>query len=86
VSDTYTDLLAALVGAPALPGVRCRGRSHLFDERGADESAETAAARHEQAIGLCRLCPSLASCEQWFHDLPESQRPPGVVAARVRSA
>lgn len=86
MSDQLHDLLASLVGAPALPGARCRGRHHLFDERGPDESAETATARHQQALGLCRLCPALASCQQWFGGLPKSQRPPGVIAGAVRTA
>ena len=83
MSATPADLFAALIGAPALPGARCRGRHHLFDEPSADEPADVAAQRHKQALGLCRDCPALASCEQWFDGLTPSKRPPGVVAGRV---
>lgn len=83
MSHTPADLFAAILGAPALPGARCRGRHHLFDEPSHGEAADVAAQRHTQALSLCRDCPALASCEQWFDDLPQSKRPPGVVAGRV---
>lgn len=82
-ADQLTNLLSALVGAPALPGARCRGRSALFDEQGKDEAPETTEQRHQQALGLCRLCPALASCQTWFDTLKPSWRPPGVVAGRL---
>lgn len=80
MSQQLDTLLAAVGAAPALPGARCRGRHHLFDEQGAHEAPETAAERHQQALGLCRLCPALASCQTWFDTLTPSNRPPGVVA------
>lgn len=82
MSNTMHDLLAALAGAPSLPGARCRG-SALFDERGHDETEDIAAQRHLQAIGLCRLCPSLGPCRQWVDSLPKAKRPSGVVAGRA---
>lgn len=75
-------LLSALRGIPRLPGARCRGKSHLFDEAGRDEDPEAVDQRHTQALGLCRNCAALASCDQWFVSLPRNQRPPGVVAGR----
>ncbi|ORV21339.1 hypothetical protein AWB98_27850 [Mycolicibacterium conceptionense] len=82
-ADQLTALLAAVGAAPALPGARCRGRHHLFDEQGMHEAPETADERHQQALGLCRLCPALASCTEWFNTLKPSRRPPGVVAGRI---
>lgn len=84
MSAIPADLFAALGLAPALPGARCRGKPHLFDEAAADESDDVVTQRHSQALGLCRLCPSLASCERWFDELPKGKRPPGVVAGRVQ--
>ena len=78
-------LLAAVGAAPALPGARCRGRHHLFDVAGTHEAPETTAERHQQAIGLCRLCPSLAGCTTWFTSLPAIRRPKGVVAGQLNT-
>lgn len=78
-------LLSALGGAPALPGARCRHRSHLFDERGGDEPEDVAEQRHQQALGLCKVCPALAGCSEWFDALPARKRPTGVVAGIVNS-
>jgi len=86
MSDTLDDLLGAIGVAAPLPGARCRGRHRLFDEAGKHEPTETVAARHAQAIGLCRLCPALASCQRWYDSLPAHKRPAGVVAGRVRGA
>lgn len=83
MSDTLESLLAILGAAPALPGARCRGRHHLFDDAARDEPAEVVEQRHHQALGLCRGCPALASCQLWFDGLPPRQRPPGVVAGRL---
>ncbi len=85
MSLTPHDLFAVIGLAPALPGARCRGKHHLFDapselER---EPSEITAARHAQAIQLCRGCTALASCSTWFDSLPRSKRPHGVVAGRV---
>jgi WhiB family redox-sensing transcriptional regulator len=76
-------LLAALVGAPALPGARCRGRHHLFDQAARGENPDTVNTRHAQALGLCARCPSLSRCKDWFNALPARERPFGVVAGRV---
>ena len=85
MSNNPHDLFAALGLAPALPGARCRGKHHLFDappelDR---EDADTTAARHAQAIELCRGCIALASCNTWFDSLPPSKRPHGVIAGRI---
>ena len=77
------DLLAGLAGAPALPGARCRGRSHLFDEANSDESADIVAARHRQALDLCGRCPSRQRCGDWLLTLTPAKRPTGVVAGRI---
>ncbi|OWL97005.1 hypothetical protein B7435_26835 [Mycolicibacterium peregrinum] len=86
MSDTLHSLLEAVGAAPALPGARCRGRHHLFDEAGKHEAPETAAQRHAQAVGLCTHCTALTSCQQWFDALPRSKRPPGVVAGKIPRA
>lgn len=83
MSDTLQSLLEAVGAAPALPGARCRGRHHLFDPATAHEDPDTTTQRHTQAIGLCRLCPALALCTEWFDNLKPSRRPPGVVAGRA---
>lgn len=75
-------LLGQLVGAPALPGARCRGRHHLFDVAEHGEAASTVLARHTQALGLCEHCPALDRCQSWLESLPDAQRPHGVVAGR----
>lgn len=76
-------LLAALAGAPALPGARCRGKHHLFDPTAPGENSDVAAQRHAQALGLCSNCPALTRCEDWHDALPRTKRPDGVVAGRV---
>ncbi len=83
-ADQLAAILAAVGAAPALPGARCRGRHHLFDEATPDEDPDTVAYRHDHALRLCRSCTALASCEQWFESLPRSQRPSGVIAGQVR--
>lgn len=80
------DVLLAVIGAaPALPGARCRGRSHLFDGGPAGEDDEIRAARIEQALGVCHRCPALTDCRRWHDALPVSRRPVGVVAGRVNT-
>jgi WhiB family redox-sensing transcriptional regulator len=86
VSNTWTDLLAAVGVAPALPGARCRGKHHLYDDAEKNEAAEVVAQRHAQALQLCSGCTALASCATWFESLPPSRRPPGVVAGRLSAA
>lgn len=75
--------LLLAVGAPALPGARCRGRAHLFDEPEPGEPAELVEQRHAQALGLCQHCSALTACAAWFDTLPPRQRPAGVVAGRI---
>lgn len=82
-ADQLSALLAAVGAAPALPGARCRGKHHLFDEAGKNEAPETVDQRHTQALGLCHHCTALASCQTWFDTLKPSRRPHGVVAGRV---
>ena len=79
---TIVGLLLA-VGAPALPGARCRGRAHLFDEPEPGEPAELVEQRHAQALGLCQHCPSVTACAAWFDALPPRQRPGGVIAGHI---
>jgi hypothetical protein len=79
-------LLAAVRAAPALPGARCRGRHHLFDEAAPGEDEDTVDQRHAQALQLCAACPALTRCADWFDSLPRSQRPTGVVAGRLNIA
>lgn len=78
-------LLGALFGIPALPGARCRGRPHLFDEARPDEAPEVAAQRHAQALTLCADCPSLIPCVAYVENLPPSKRPLGVTAGKIRT-
>jgi len=79
-AETWSGFLGALAGAPALPGARCRGRHHLFDEQRPDEDDGTAAARHAQALALCNRCPALDPCQSWFASLPPRKRPTGIIA------
>ena len=76
--------LVAAVGCPALPGARCRGKPHLFDEAAPDEALEVVDQRHRQALALCQRCPSLDHCKAWFEGLRPSQRPAGVVGGEIR--
>ena len=80
------ELFGALSGIPALPGARCIGRWALFDAREEREDPTVVRDRHEQALGLCRLCPALADCTAWFESLPRGKRPQGVIAGRVYPA
>lgn len=77
------ELFGALTAIPALPGARCRGRWDLFDPREDREDPTVVRDRHEQALGLCRCCPALADCSEWFDSLPRAKRPQGVIAGRV---
>lgn len=77
------DLFGALFGAPALPGAKCRGRPHLFDEPAEYEPHAIVAQRHTQALALCVRCPSLDPCRAWFDRLKPRERPRGVIAGIV---
>lgn len=79
----WETLVGALVGAPLLPGARCRGRHHLFDEAGPGEADEVVAARHAQALALCGGCPALQPCRAWFDRLKPRERPGGVIAGKL---
>lgn len=76
-------LLASLAGVPTLPGARCRGRHHLFDDGRQGEDIDVVNTRHSQALQLCAGCPALERCADWLETLSPSQRPLGVVAGRV---
>lgn len=78
-------LLGALLGAPALPGAKCRRRHRLFDEPATGEPAEVVRQRHAQALHLCSVCPARQPCADWFERLPMRKRPFGVIAGRVRA-
>lgn len=83
------DTLLAELATPVLPGARCRGRHELFDAaigdspRGPQDERDYA---REAAARICRQCPALASCREWFESLPHEQRPLGVTAAVVVNA
>jgi len=78
-------LLGAL-HAPELAGAACVGRARLFDPPAEREPAADVAFRRRQAVALCRACTALASCQQWFNDLPRAKRPSGVVAGQITPA
>ena len=82
----FDSLLAAIAGAPALVGARCRGKSHLFDEAQPGEHPEVVAQRHNQALGLCGRCEAADRCREYFDSLPRRKQPPGVIAGRVNSS
>lgn len=69
------NLFDQLGGVASLAGARCRGRHALFDEAEPHEPPERVDQRHAQALALCRDCPALASCQQWFAGLKPTQKP-----------
>ena len=76
-------LLAGLaLGVPALPDASCRG-STLWDPAAEDENRDEVAYRLSRALVICRGCPCLTECRQWFDGLPKYDRPSGVVAGRL---
>lgn len=76
-------LLGSLLGAPVLPGAKCRGRSAVFDPARPREHEDAVAQRHLQALLLCDTCPARLPCEQWLNSLTPARRPAGVVAGRI---
>jgi hypothetical protein len=74
--STIDDLMAALAGAPRLPGALCRGEADLFDQY--DDPATV-----DYCVDVCASCPARADCERWLDSLRPSQRPHGVIAGRV---
>ena len=81
IASNLFDHLGLIV---ALPGARCRGHWSLFDEARPDEAPETVDERHAQALDRSAVnAQALASCEQWFDDLPRRKRLLGVVAGQV---
>lgn len=72
-------LLGGLLGVPALPGARCRGRHRLFDL----DPVDSAPQRHAQALTLCSGCSALQACGDWLDSLTPARRPTGVVAGRI---
>lgn len=85
MSATLTDLLAALAGAPPLPGARCVGHHRLFDPAHMGEDISQVERRHRIAAETCRVCPALAACGAWLESLPTRDRPPGVIAGTIRT-
>ena len=77
------DLIAALAGAPRLPGAACVGRAALFDPPEPGEAPDAAQQRINTALALCNNCPALARCAEWRGGLPPRDRPVGVVAGRL---
>ena len=72
----FDQLLAAIAGAPARHGARCKGRWHLWDETECPETVE-------YTRGQCRECPARQPCSEYFDSLKPSKRPVGVVAGQV---
>lgn len=83
VTNNFETLIAALAGAPALHGARCRGKSQLFDDAAPREAPQVVAQRHDQALRLCAACGALDPCRDWVQSLAPSRRPSGVVAGQV---
>jgi hypothetical protein len=83
MTATLAGLLAALAGAPALPGAACRGHGDTFDPRRCGESDTDADTRHRTALAMCHRCPALSRCRDWLAATPPSLRPRGVVAGRI---
>ncbi len=77
-----TSVDGLLAGAPSLPGARCRGRPHLFEEAAPGESRDATTARHSQAVELCARCPALDACTTWLQSLPPRDRPAGITAGQ----
>jgi hypothetical protein len=67
IASNLFDQLGVIV---ALPGAKCRHKHHLFDGAEPGEDPDSAAARHNQALGLCHHCPALDRCRDWFDSLP----------------
>ena len=83
VSATWSEILGALQGIPALPGAACIGRHTLFDEQHPEESTGEARTRYAAAVAVCTGCPALDPCAAWFDSLRPRDRPTGVIAGRV---
>jgi WhiB family redox-sensing transcriptional regulator len=79
------NLLAELRDAPAMPNAACIGLHALFDEASPDETPLEVDKRHARALMLCRSCPTLAACQQWFATLKPSKKPPGVIACTIHA-
>jgi hypothetical protein len=70
------ELIGSLMGIPALPGARCKGRSDIWES----DCPELV----EYAINQCRTCPSLQPCRQFVESLPRRQQPSGVTGGVCR--
>lgn len=77
-AQPWIALIAAVVrDAPPLRDALCSTRDpRMFD--GLTERDR------ERAIAVCRRCPVLADCRDWYSSLPRSRLPRGVVAGRFR--
>ena len=76
-------VLGDVITTPQLPGARCRGKWALFDPADGDDDRQVVERLHAEAVTLCRQCPALTQCANWFHSLPPIKRPGGVVAGRL---
>lgn len=81
--SAISEVLDTIGLVPALPGARCRGRHQLFDPPDRNEDPSAVKYRHDQALALCGSCPAFASCRAWLDQLPDAQRPDGVIAGIV---
>jgi hypothetical protein len=67
---------AILTGVPSLPQAACRGMAPGFDgTRDVDPI---------MPVTICRRCPELAPCREWFAGLPVDAQPVGVIGGEVR--
>ena len=66
------------LAAPSFSGARCSNEYELFDRASAGSSVARSV-----ALQLCRECPCLQRCRDWFASLPVWDRPHGVVAGQL---
>jgi hypothetical protein len=69
------------VTGPTFTGAACVGSPH-FIERAREQPARREY-RENHALAICRTCPVLAECRAWLDSLPQTHRPPGVVAGII---
>jgi Transcription factor WhiB len=69
-------LFASAFGTVDLPNAACKGRHELFDSDLPDDI--------DDAIAICRRCPELSRCRDWYASLPPIKRPFGVTAGQVK--
>jgi WhiB family transcriptional regulator, redox-sensing transcriptional regulator len=74
-------LIAAIIAdTPALPGALCPDWPATFAATADASDPDTHTYAVATALRLCRCCPALTRCRNWFNNLPPNQRPPGITA------